>query len=108
MSRPVQRLVKSQILFREVNERVRETVGTFEGPLEFLCECSNEDCVETVALELAEYEGIRAHRNLFFVVTGHEVLDVNRVVDQGDGYLLVEKIVAADEVIRADPRTRGS
>lgn len=108
MSRPVQRLVKSHILFREINERVRETFGSFEGPLEFPCECSSEDCVETVVLDTEEYERIRAHPNLFLVVPGHELLEVDRVVDQGDGYLLVEKIVAVDEVISADPRSRGS
>jgi hypothetical protein len=108
MSRELHRLVRSQILFREVNERLRETVGGLEAPIEFLCECSAEDCIETVTLDLKEYEHVRAYPNLFLVANGHEVLEVDRVVDQGAGYLLVEKIVAADEVIRADPRTRGS
>lgn len=108
MSRELHRLVRSQIIFREVNERLRETVGDFDGPLEFLCECSADNCIETVALDLKGYERVRAHPNLFLVTSGHEVLEVDRVVDQGDGYLLVEKIVQADEVIRADPRTRGS
>jgi hypothetical protein len=107
MSRPIHRLVKSQILFREVNERVRETFGSFEGRLDFLCECSSDDCVETVGLDRDEYERIRAHPNLFLVAPGHEQLEVDRVVDQGNGYLLVEKIVAVDEVIAADPRSRG-
>ena len=70
MSRQLQRLVRSQILFREVNERVLESVGSLEGPLEFLCECSNEDCIETVALHLEEYEAIRSHPNLFVVTAG--------------------------------------
>ena len=107
MSRSLQRLVRSQILFREVNERVRETVGAFGGPIDFLCECSQEDCTESVVLDMEEYERIRSHSNLFVVVTGHERLEVDRVVDQGNGYVLVEKIVAVDEVIAADPRSRG-
>jgi hypothetical protein len=41
------------------------------------------------------------------VAPGHEQLEVDRVVDQGNAYLLVEKIVAVDEVIAADPRSRG-
>jgi hypothetical protein len=90
MSRELHRLVRSQILFREVNERLRDT-----------------DCIETVTLDLNAYERVRAHPNLFLVASGHEVLEVDRVIDQGDGYVLVEKIVEADEVIRADPRTRG-
>jgi hypothetical protein len=108
ISRELHRLVKSQILFREVNERVRETVDTSDGTLEVLCECSHVDCIETLLLDLAEYDRIRSHPNLFVVATGHELLEIDRVVDQGDRHLLVEKIVAADEVIRADPRTRGT
>lgn len=108
MSRSLQRLVRSQILFREVNERVRETIGAFGGPIDFLCECSQEDCTESVELDMEEYERIRSHANLFVVVTGHELLEVDRVVDQGNGYVLVEKIVAVDEVVAADPRSRGA
>jgi intergrase/recombinase len=107
MSRQLQRLVRSQILFREVNERLREVTDPSQGSLEFVCECSAEDCIETMELQIEEYERIRSHANLFLVASGHEVSEVDRVVDQGDGYLLVEKIVAADEVIRADPRRRG-
>ena len=98
MSRQIQRLVRSQILFREVNERVLESVGSLEGPLEFLCECSNEDCIETVALHLEEYEAIRSHPNLFVVTAGHEIPEVERVIDQGEGYVLVKKTVGADRV----------
>jgi hypothetical protein len=107
MSRSVEQLVTSQMLFREVNERLRETVGAFEGPLEFLCECSNEDCIEKVGLDIKEYERIRSHPNLFLVASGHERLEVDHVVDQGIGYILVEKVVGAEKVIAADPRSRG-
>ena len=99
--------MKTQFVFREVNERVRETIGSFGGPIDFLCECSQEDCTDSVELDMAEYERIRSHANLFVVVTGHDLLEVYRVVDQGNGYVLVEKIVAVDEVVAANPRSRG-
>jgi hypothetical protein len=107
MSHSAQQLVRNQILIREVNERLLETLGSFEGVIDFLCECSNDACIETLLLSQPEYESVRAHANLFVVLSGHERTDVDRVVDQGDGYVLVEKIVAVDEVIAADPRTRG-
>ena len=107
MSRQLLQLVRSQILFREVNERLRDAVGSYDGPLEFLCECSRNDCIDTVALDLSEYERIRSHSNLFLISSGHERLEVDRVVDQGQGYVLVEKIFGADEVIAANPRSRG-
>jgi hypothetical protein len=107
MSQSLHRLVRSQILFREVNERIRETIGGFDGPIEFLCECSHEICIETVTLELEEYERVRASSNLFLIVPGHELLEIDRVIDQGTGYILVEKIVDVEEVTAADPRASG-
>ena len=106
MSRSVQRLVTSQILFREVNERVLEALGSHEGPIDFLCECSNESCIATLLLEVETYERVRAHPNLFLIASGHESVEVDRVVDQGDGYLLVEKTVDVERIVASDPRSR--
>ena len=49
-----QRLARNQVLLREVNERLREALEGSPEPTEFLCECSDEDCIEIVALERAE------------------------------------------------------
>jgi hypothetical protein len=106
MSRPLLRLVRNQMLFREVNERVREAVA-HRGYTEFVCECSNEDCGDTLGLDIGEYERVRSKPNLFLVASGHERLEVDRVVDQGNGYLLVENLVGVERVIAADPRSRG-
>lgn len=46
-------------LMREVNNRIYETLtgmGTEDG--DFLCECGDETCSETVQLTLREYRGI--------------------------------------------------
>jgi len=94
------------VLFREVNERLREMVGDSEAPTEFLCECSNPDCSETIALDLDEYEGVRSSPNLFAVTRGHEIATIERVVGGTDAYKLVEKIIGADYAVKTDPRTR--
>jgi hypothetical protein len=67
MSVSLERLARNQVLFPEVNERLREMIGDSEAPTEFLCECSNADCSETIALDLDEYEGVRSSPNLFAV-----------------------------------------
>jgi hypothetical protein len=92
--------------FREVNERVRETLGRDEGLLDFVCECGNEDCIDRVTLDVSEYERVRSNATLFLIATGHERLHLERVVDQGEGYLLIQKTVDVDTVERADPRSR--
>jgi hypothetical protein len=106
MSVYAERLARNQVLFREVNERLREVLDASTGPTEFLCECSNEDCIETVPLEPVEYERIRANPNSFLVAPGHELIEIERVTWQSDRYFLVEKTVATDYVVRTDPRSR--
>lgn len=107
MSRTTDRLVRNQILFREVNERVREILEGEDEGIEFLCECSNEDCIETLALTGAMYEHVRSRATLFVVAEGHERRDVERVVELGPGFVLIEKLVGADLVRETDPRSSG-
>jgi hypothetical protein len=86
----LERVARNHVLFREVNERVRELLDESAGSAEFICECLSEDCIETLMLSVAEYERIRAHPNLFLVCSGHEVPTVERVVEETDGYKIVE------------------
>jgi hypothetical protein len=107
MSVSLERLARNQVLFREVNERLREIVDESVGPTEFLCECSNQDCTEKIALGVEEYEGVRSSSNLFVVARGHEIPTIERVVGESDGYKLVEKIIGVDYAVHMDPRTRS-
>ena len=91
-----------------MNERVRETVTSSESAPEFVCECSNEDCIETVLLDLDEYDRIRFRANLFIVAAGHELPEVERIIDQGEGYVLVEKTVDVRRVKASNPRSRDT
>ena len=97
---------KNQALFRDVNERIEELVGKTWHP-EFVCECADEHCIETLELSLAEYESIRASPIRFPVKVGHDYPEFERVVALSDGYAVVEKIGAAAEVAKTlDPRSR--
>jgi len=107
MSVSLERLARNQVLFREVNERLREMIGDSETLTEFLCECSNPDCIDTVALSLDEYDAVRASPNLFVVARGHEIAAIERVVREAHTYELVEKIIGADYAVETDPRSRA-
>jgi hypothetical protein len=102
----VQRLAHNQILFREVNERIRDVVEARDGSTEFVCECSREDCRDTIELDLAMYEGVRAHPNRFLVKPGHEMLEIEQVAEKNRAFLLIEKIVEADYAVKHGPRAR--
>jgi hypothetical protein len=56
--------VRHPRLMRLVNDRVFEILselGSEDG--EFLCECSNEDCIETIQLTLREYAPLQARED---------------------------------------------
>jgi hypothetical protein len=97
---------KNQALAREVNERIEEVSGAAFQP-EFICECADTGCTESMNMSLAEYEAVRASSTRFPVLPGHEVDDIERVVEQNERYAIVEKVgVAAEVASRLDPRQR--
>ena len=106
MTESLERLARNQTLFREVNERIETTVGTNDA-VEFVCECSDTECVATVELEVVDYERIRSNSTWFFVKINHDIPEIERVISQNGGYAVVEKIVAADYMEAADPRSDG-
>lgn len=99
---------RNQALWREVNERIR-LVAEDSGDMEFLCECADLECTETIHLSIAEYERIRSSSVRFPIVSGHDVPEVENVVEETDGYVVVEKNgEAGEEAAKLDPRSRVS
>jgi hypothetical protein len=108
LNRQEERYVRNEWLFREVNERIAEVNEKFEveGGTEFLCECGQQTCLETLLLTPAQYEAVRAEGRRFIVVPGHEDARVERVVQREPDFLVVEKIgEAGEESEEQDPRT---
>lgn len=88
------RLTDNESLFREVNERLVDLNAALEvdvSRLEFLCECSDTNCAATIELSREEYERIRSDPATFLVLSGHEVYDVETVIDRGSGHVIVRK-----------------
>jgi hypothetical protein len=102
-----ERAAKNQSLFREVNERIGELSGSMSRTW-FICECANESCEEGISLSREVYERIRSEPNSFFVVKGHEVPEVEQVIDSADGYVVVAKLGIGGAVAEhLDPRHRS-
>jgi hypothetical protein len=106
------------------SDRIREVAESFdvEGPMDFICECSREDCTEKVALAADEYNGVRSSpttasapttnagaaststpsdymgihidRDLYIVLRDHPTIDGENVVEREDGYDIVSKAAA--------------
>jgi hypothetical protein len=103
-----ERLGENEVLYREVNERVRELQDAFEladDRIEFVCECARLECTERIAMTVAEYQQLRSSPIAFAVVPGHEIPDIETVVEQRDGCSVIEKQGEGVEVAAEnDPR----
>ncbi len=99
------RVGENESAFRNVNERALEAADRLDVAAELVCECSRLDCVDRLHVPLAVYEDVRRHERRFLVAAGHERPEYERVVDQGAGWLIVEKTGEAGEVAsERDPR----
>jgi hypothetical protein len=101
-----QRAAKNQSLFREVNERI-EDISANASFTTFICECMNEACDEPLSLTIEEYEHVRADSNRFAIKPGHEVKEVEVLVEASDRFFVVSKLGAGKSVAEGlDPRRR--
>ena len=111
MSVSLERLARNQALFREVNERLLElSEGFHDGSMQFVCECSHEDCTLTVNMNHDEYESVREHATRFVVSPGHVKGPVETVVKRRRGYSVIEKLdrVVTRIVKRLNPRAENA
>ena len=105
------RMAQNEVLFREVNERVRDVATALgdDGRFEYFCECANKDCTFNLTLSLAEYEAIRSDSQQFFVLPGHTTPEVEEVVREAPTYVVVRKTGDAGRYVEElDPRSRQS
>ena len=84
------RAVNAEINGRRVNEAI-ERGDTDGGTAVFVCECGYVGCNTTVELSIADYEEVRTDFDRFLVVPGHEIDEVDRVVERHSEHLVVVK-----------------
>jgi hypothetical protein len=103
------RIGLNEALFRQVNEQVEEVNARFGhvGQLTVICECGYGECMASIEVPTAEYERVRSDPLHFIVLAGHEIPDVEVVVENGDGWNVVEKCEGppAEVSRQTDPRS---
>jgi hypothetical protein len=101
-------VARNQAVFRAVNERIESTNVRFGVGLEqteFVCECADQECIERLRLALGKYEEVRRFPTHFIVSADHIYREYERVVEQVDGYVVVEKFgEAGKEALKWDKR----
>jgi hypothetical protein len=99
-----QRIAENELLFRSVNERIEELTESWsQAAMSAICECGDKDCFAPIDLPADEYRSLlgseRSGRR-FIVLPGHEIPDVETVVERHEDYLIVEKPAEAVEIAR--------
>jgi hypothetical protein len=100
----LERLARRQTLFREVNERIEDLTDSEDQSMEILCECSDTECLVTLDLGKKDYEHVRSVPTWFAIERGHEIPEIEHVVEEFDGYVVVEKIVERGYAEETDSR----
>jgi hypothetical protein len=87
------RLVSNEIAFREINEAIArgQWPGEPDAAHGFRCECARLGCQDLIDLTPGDYERVRANPRWFVVSPGHELPDLETVVERRSGYFVVEK-----------------
>jgi hypothetical protein len=102
------RIASNEALFREINEERQElSSGGVSGErFDLLCECGAGGCSAPISVRFNDYELVRSHSAWFIVKPGHEIEDVEDVVQWHEAFNVVEKRAgrAAELVREADPR----
>jgi hypothetical protein len=97
-----ERAARNQSLYRSINEKVKEFNQTFSeagiADSEWICECADTDCTLRIPASLHEYEAVRSNSRTFIVSQGHVHPEVERVLNQNDRYMIVEKIDHAGKI----------
>ena len=103
------RIGMNEALFREVNERLEELAQGFAHPetLDLICECGNVSCASRIEMDRKEYEHVRSDSATFAIVKGHEIRDVEEIVERRKRYDVVRKRAGEAEELaeKTDPRT---
>ena len=105
-----ERIAENESLFRAANERVAdwEERDREHAAGLYFCECADPRCNEKVRLRPGDYERIRRDSDRFFVIPGHEVPDVETVVERHDDWAVVVKAPGVQDIVeRTDPRRDG-
>jgi hypothetical protein len=105
--RDAARAAAAEVNGRRVNESI-ERGSAQAGAAVFVCECGNLGCNSTVELTIDAYEKVRSGFERFLVLPGHELEDIEDVVERHQDYLVVAKRDSQAVAIAAATDDRGN
>jgi hypothetical protein len=114
MKSRLERIARNEAWFRNVNEQIEQMHkkaetgdrAPEETRWEFQCECGVPDdaCDARVEMTIAEYEAVRTQDDRFVLFPGHETRGLERVVQENERFVVVDKVAGAEPFVADDPR----
>lgn len=114
-------MVENEVIFRDSNERViqefndikeasrkerfTELIPSDDIALHFLCECSDENCIERIALKQSMYKELHRNSSQFIILPSHNEPKVERIVNDFKTYLVVEKYMTPPKNVKTLKKT---
>jgi hypothetical protein len=96
------RIAKNETVLRATNremERADQAEGATLGELiEVLCECGRQGCGGVITMTVADYDAAHSQADRFVVLRGHESTEIEKVVEERAGYVVVDKIGEAEDI----------
>ncbi len=88
------KMAHNEVFFRDINEQIEKVAlrhGKDSHEYEFLCECSQLDCLARITMSVKSYEKLRSDSTHFAIQPGHETPDIETIHSKCDGYWVVAK-----------------
>ncbi len=98
------RAARNEELIREVNEQIEEGAKLHEvsSSMPLHCECAEAMCLEKIEVAPQTYEPILQERYRFIVIPAHVQPEIERMVEEHESFVVVEKTGEARQQIDAD------
>jgi hypothetical protein len=94
MDERARRIGENEALYRSINEKIEglnETFGVVAESMAVICECGRLECSRQIELDIPTYEHVRADPTHFVVLPGHELPDVETVIEEHGTFNIVRK-----------------
>jgi hypothetical protein len=94
MDERARRIGENEALYRAVNERIEDlndAFGLLAETMAVICECGDLKCSSQIELDIPTYERVRSDPAQFVVLPGHEIPDVEHIVERSDGFFVIKK-----------------
>lgn len=94
MDERAKRIGENEALYRSINEKIEDlnlAFGMVTESMGIVCECGKLECTQQIDLDIPTYERVRSDPALFVAIPGHEIPDVESIVEPHEGFNIIRK-----------------